>query len=178
VIYQVGEKVLADFVLCHLDNPSDKLNLLMYDRLLNTPPFLLLLCCWVVSSSSLCYVIGVFCGMFSPMLVQKTGRMFYFLLVGTPQNLMYLVFLGFALKILQLHATEAFCSSRWHSSSRQCRCFAASRGSATWTSPDYCCKGTTVVMPPHLNWNGFNLKDAKWFALVVCSESYFDQLDK
>jgi hypothetical protein len=92
--------------------------------------------------------------------------------------LLYLVLLGFALKILQLHATEAFCSSRWHSSSRQCRCFAASRGSTTWTSSDYCCKGTTIVMPPHLNWNGFNLKDAKWFALVVCSESYFDQLDK
>jgi DNA-directed RNA polymerase I subunit RPA2 len=30
VIYQVGEKVLADFVLCHLDNPSDKLNLLIF----------------------------------------------------------------------------------------------------------------------------------------------------
>ncbi len=116
--------------------------------------------------------------MFSPMLVQKTSRMFYFLLVGTPQNLMYLVFLGFALKILQLHATEAFCCSRWHSSSWQCRCFAASRGSTTWTSSDHCCKGTTIVMPPHLNWNGFNLKDAKWFVLVVCSESYFDQLDK
>ncbi|CAK9217456.1 unnamed protein product [Sphagnum troendelagicum] len=26
----VGEKVLADFVLCHLDNPSDKLNLLIF----------------------------------------------------------------------------------------------------------------------------------------------------
>ncbi len=175
VIYQVGEKVLADFVLCHLDNPSDKLNLLMYDRLLNTPP--------ISSSSSSSVLLGCFFFFFSVLcywsvlildVLSHAGAV----LVGTPQNLMHLVFLGFALKILQLHATEAFCSSRWHSSSRQCRCFAASRGSTTWTSSDYCCKGTTIVMPPHLNWNGFNIKDSKWFALVVCSESHFDQLDK
>jgi hypothetical protein len=115
VIYQVGEKVLADFVLCHLDNPSDKLNLLMYDRLLNTPP--------ISSSSSSSVLLGCFFFFFSVLcywsvlILDVLSHAGAVLLVGTPQNLMHLVFLGFALKILQLHATEAFCSSRWHSSS-------------------------------------------------------------
>lgn len=29
---QVGEQVLADYILCHLENPRDKFNLLVYFR--------------------------------------------------------------------------------------------------------------------------------------------------
>lgn len=57
-VLQIGEQVLADYILCHLDNPRDKFNLLVYSLLpcLITTVYIVLLC--LVSSFITAYEVS------------------------------------------------------------------------------------------------------------------------